>query len=57
MFIANEAIDSRSKSTDNEVICKMDIVKAYDHVNWDFLISVLIKIGLGDRWVWQINGV
>ncbi|RVW15654.1 Vacuolar protein sorting-associated protein 20-like 2 [Vitis vinifera] len=36
-------------STDNEVICKMDIVKAYDHVNWDFLISVLIKIGLGDR--------
>ncbi|RVX02458.1 Vacuolar protein sorting-associated protein 20-like 2 [Vitis vinifera] len=36
-------------STDNEVICKMDIVKAYDHVNGDFLISVLIKIGLGDR--------
>ena len=22
----------------------------YDHVNWDFLILVLIKIGLGDRW-------
>lgn len=41
----------RLKSTNSEVIGKIDIKKAYHHVNWDFLILVLIKMGFCHKWV------
>ena len=38
VLIANEAIDSLLKSNECEVMCKLDIEKAYDHLKWDFLL-------------------
>ena len=47
MLIANEAIDSILKSNRVGVLCKLDIEKAYDRVNWNFLLEVLEKMGFG----------
>ena len=32
------------------MLCKLDIEKAYDHVNWDFLIYMLDRCGFHDKW-------
>ncbi|RVW96178.1 hypothetical protein CK203_037721 [Vitis vinifera] len=61
VLIANEAVDSRLKSNEEGVLCKLDIEKAYDHVNWKFLTAVLRKMGFGEKlinWIeWCISTV
>ena len=32
------------------VLCKLDIEKAYDHVNWDFLLHMMRICSFGERW-------
>ena len=44
-------MDSRLKSNEGGVLCKLDIEKVYDHGNWKFLFAVLRKMGLEERWI------
>ena len=30
---------------------KLDISKAYDRVEWEFLLWIMIKIGLPEKWI------
>jgi hypothetical protein len=50
ILIANKCIDSRLRSGVPCIICKMDLEKAYDHVNWDFLLYMLRRCGFGEKW-------
>ena len=51
VLIANETLDSRLKDNKPGLLLKMDIEKAFNHVNWDFLMEVMSKMGFGHRWI------
>ena len=51
----NEEIDSITKKKEKGILCKLDIKKAYDTLNWNFLLSSLQKRGFGERWIERIK--
>ena len=55
-LIANEAVDGFLRRKENGILCKLDIEKAYDHLDWNFLLSVMSKMGFGSKWIsWIYN--
>ncbi|KAL4280388.1 hypothetical protein GQ457_03G004440 [Hibiscus cannabinus] len=50
-LIANEVIDSIHKSGSSGVAFKIDFRKAYDFVDWNFLMRIMKEMGFGDRWL------
>ncbi|RVW27451.1 Transposon TX1 uncharacterized 149 kDa protein [Vitis vinifera] len=50
-LIANEVIDSWQKRGEKCLICKLDIEKAFDNINWQFLLKVMHKMGFGSKWI------
>ncbi|KAL4320202.1 hypothetical protein GQ457_18G015870 [Hibiscus cannabinus] len=49
-LIANEVIDHHKRKKLEGVIFKADFYKAYDTVDWGFLLFILKKLGFGSRW-------
>ncbi|KAJ9681592.1 hypothetical protein PVL29_017816 [Vitis rotundifolia] len=50
-LIANEVVDYWQKRKEKGLVCKLDIEKVYDSINWNFLMKVLHKMGFGSRWM------
>lgn len=55
ILIANEIVNLRITQGKAGILCKLDIEKAYDHVNWKFLLKMLACLGLGRRWIQWIK--
>ena len=49
MLIANKVIDLLLKTNNSGLLCKLDIEKAYDQVNWEFLLLVLKNMGFEEK--------
>ena len=50
-LIANEVIDAWNKKGENGLICKLDIGKVYDSINWQFMLKVMEKMGFSSKWL------
>ncbi|XP_058108889.1 uncharacterized protein LOC131251912 [Magnolia sinica] len=48
-LIANECLNSSHRSEVKSLVCKIDIEKAYDHVDWNFLDYMMKRMGFGDK--------
>lgn len=53
---AHESIDSQHKARRKGIICKLDLEKAYDMIDWHFLAFVLSTMGFSRRWcLWMFE--
>jgi hypothetical protein len=50
VIIANTCLDSKLKYGISGVLCKLNLEKAYDHVNREFLSYLLGHLGFGSKW-------
>ena len=54
-LLANKLVNSTLKQKKAKILCKLDIEKTYDHVNWNFLLKILKDMGFGIKWIGWIN--
>ncbi|GKC63795.1 putative RNA-directed DNA polymerase [Tanacetum coccineum] len=50
ILIANETVDYLKGKKKKGLIFKVDFEKAYDSINWRFLIDIMKKMGFGAKW-------
>jgi ribonuclease HI len=50
-FESLHTMDTRIKGKEGYIEIKLDMSKAYDRVEWDFLEAVLVKMGFANRWI------
>ncbi|XP_047335746.1 uncharacterized protein LOC124939305 [Impatiens glandulifera] len=50
-LIANDCIDLVNSKGDKCAFVKLDIEKAYDHVNWEFFFDIMGRMSMGKKWI------
>lgn len=56
VVIINEVVDCARKTGKQCFIFKVDFEKAYDSVNWNFLVYMMRRLGFNDKWRAWIKG-
>jgi hypothetical protein len=54
---AHEVVHSVHQGKKQGVVLKLDYEKAYDKVNWQYLLDILEKRGFGKRWIEWIRRI
>jgi hypothetical protein len=54
---AHEILHDMHRSKQQGYVLKLDYEKAYDRVNWNFLLDVFDKIGFGGKWIGWIRKI
>lgn len=49
-LLANEVVDSRRKQGVSDTLSKLDLEKAYDHMNCEFLDLIMLQMGFRVKW-------
>ncbi|XP_017245327.1 uncharacterized protein LOC108216978 [Daucus carota subsp. sativus] len=57
ILLVSEIIGSLKRNRCQGVIIKLDFEKAFDSVNWNFLIHLLKKLNFQDKWVKWIEAI
>ena len=55
VLIANECLDSHIKFGEPKLLCKLDMEKAYDHIDLKFLLYLLKRCGFGEKLCYWIK--
>ncbi|XP_028104944.1 uncharacterized protein LOC114303962 [Camellia sinensis] len=55
VLIANEVVHWWKAAKMRGIILKLDFEKAYDSVNWEFLLSMMRNFGFGEKWLGWIK--
>jgi hypothetical protein len=50
VLIASECLDSHLSYGELGLLYKLDMEKAYDHIDWKFLLYLLSRCGFGEKW-------
>jgi hypothetical protein len=53
-FEALHTMDSRLSGKEGYVALKLDMSKAYDRVEWDFLETVMRRLGFDEKWIFLV---
>ncbi|GKE05044.1 reverse transcriptase domain, reverse transcriptase zinc-binding domain protein, partial [Tanacetum coccineum] len=51
VLIANETMEFLKKKKRKGLIFKVDFEKAYDSINWRFLLGIMRRMGFGNKWI------
>ncbi|KAJ0806197.1 putative RNA-directed DNA polymerase [Helianthus annuus] len=56
-LVINELLSWARKNKKQVFFLKVDFEKAYDNVNWGFVLDILHQMGFGEKWCGWISGV
>lgn len=57
ILVVNESIQHLKKLNEKYAIFKLDIEKAYDSLNWNFLLKIMQQMGFKNKWLLWISSL
>lgn len=55
VLIANEIVDEVKRKKNECLILKVNFEKAYDSINWNFLMYMMRRMRICEKWIWWIK--
>lgn len=48
-MVTKKVVNSIKRKGEPGILCKLDLKKVYDHMNWDFWDYIMSKMGFADK--------